>query len=108
MNTVWVFNGGGNFPSAVFSTRARAESWIAEHRLTGCLTKYPVDVGVYEWAIACGAFKPNRPDHSEPRFIGRFSSASLEHYHYTDGVDAALGRTAGRDSSPPSGAESAV
>jgi hypothetical protein len=85
---VWVFNGGGGFPAAVFTTRELAEAWIAGHRLTGVLTKYPLDVGVYEWAISVGAFKPKRPDQSEPRFIGRFSSASMEHYHYTDGAHA--------------------
>jgi hypothetical protein len=88
MEAVWLFNGGGDFPAAVFSTRGKAEAWIAERRLSGVLTKYPVDVPVYEWAIANGAFKPKRPDQSEPQFIGRFSSASQEHYHYTDGAPA--------------------
>jgi hypothetical protein len=88
MEETWVFNGGGNFPAAVFSTRDKAEAWITARRLSGVLTKYPVDVPVNDWAIAHGAFKPKRPDQSEPGFIGRFSSASQEHYHYTDGVHA--------------------
>jgi len=29
MEAVWVFNGGGDFPAAVFSTREKAEAWIA-------------------------------------------------------------------------------
>ncbi len=82
MDGVWVFNGGGTFPAGVFSSRQQAESWIAKHGLTGVLTKYPLDVGVYEWALASGSFKPTRPDQKEARFIGRFSSASLEHDHY--------------------------
>ena len=87
MEAVWVFNGaGGNFPSAVFTTRERAEEWIVKHRLTGCITKYPLDIGIYEWAIEAGTFKAKRPDQSEPQFIGRFSSAYLEHYHYEDGM----------------------
>src|SRR4051812_25975129 len=73
MDSVWVFNGGGNVPAAVFTTRDLAEAWIALHGLTGVLTKYPLDVGVYEWAIDCGAFKPKRPDQSAPHFIERFS-----------------------------------
>jgi hypothetical protein len=85
VEAVWVFNGGGTFPAAVFSTRERAEVWIAERRLSGTLTKYPVDISAYDWAVAANAFRPVRPDQSEPRFIGRFSSASQEHYHYTDG-----------------------
>jgi hypothetical protein len=85
MTEVWVFNGINHFPSGIFSSREKAEQWIAKHQLSGCLTKYPMDIGIYEWAIANGAFKPKRPEHSQPKFIGRFSSASLEHYHYEDG-----------------------
>lgn len=85
MDGIWVFNGGSSLPSGVFTTHELAEAWIAKHRLEGMLTKYPLDTGVYEWAIGCGAFKPTRPDQAEPRFIGRFSSASLEHYHYESG-----------------------
>ena len=87
MDSVWVFNGGGNFPSAVFTSRDLAEAWISKHRLTGVLTNYPLDVGVYEWAIARGMFKPKRPEHSEPQFIGQFTSASQDHYHYAGGSD---------------------
>lgn len=78
-------DGGGNFPLGVFSSRERDESWISYHRLTGVLTLYPLDIGVYEWAIESGEFVPKRPDQSGSRFVGRFSSASQEHYHYTDG-----------------------
>jgi hypothetical protein len=85
MDYVWIFNGGGQFPAGAFSTQGHAENWIAEHKLTGTLTRYPLDVGVYQWAIASGAFKIKRPDQELPRFIGRFSSAGLEHYHYEDG-----------------------
>lgn len=91
MDGVWVFNGGGDFPAGVFTTRELAEAWIAKHGLAGVLTKYPLDVGVYEWALGCGAFKPRRPDQSGPRFVGRFSSASLEHYHYSGATDAEPG-----------------
>jgi hypothetical protein len=88
MDGVWLFNGdgGGSFPAAVFTTRAAAEEWIAGHRLTGCLTKYPLDIGVYEWAIERGAFKLKHEYQTEPKFIGRFSSASMEHDHYEDGL----------------------
>jgi len=85
MDVVWVFNGDGPLPSAVFTTRESAETWIARHGLSGLLTRYPLDVGVYDWAIARGVFQPKRPDQTEPRFIARFSSAYLEHHHYTDG-----------------------
>ncbi|HEU0053036.1 MAG TPA: hypothetical protein VFQ39_07655, partial [Longimicrobium sp.] len=48
---VWVFNGeAGSFPSGVFTSREAAEAWIAKYALTGVLTAYPLDVGVYDWA----------------------------------------------------------
>jgi hypothetical protein len=87
MNSVWVFNGeGGTFPSGVFSARETAETWIARHRLSGCLTNYPVDLPLYEWAITNGHFTPKFPSHQNAEFIQRFSSAYLEHYHYEVGV----------------------
>jgi hypothetical protein len=85
MNEVWIFMGGGPHPSGVFSTRPLAEEWIVRHGLDGTLTKYPLDIGIYEWALASGAFKPRRPDQSGAKFVGRFSSASLEHYRYEQG-----------------------
>jgi hypothetical protein len=88
MEAVWVFHGeGGTFPAAVFSTREKAEAWIVQHKVSGCLTLYPVDVAVYEWVIGEGYWKPKSPAQQEPRFIQRFSSAYLEHYHYEGGKE---------------------
>lgn len=64
---VWVFNGGGRFPSGVFSTREKAEAWINKHGLTGVLTKYPLDEGAWGWAIREGYFTPTRDDQKTPR-----------------------------------------
>jgi hypothetical protein len=89
MNTsnVWVFCGTkASFPSGVFHTKEQAEAWIAENRLSGTLTQYPVGIGAYHWAVQEGFFKPKKPEHSLPGFIGSFSSASQEHYHYEDGA----------------------
>jgi hypothetical protein len=86
MEAVWIFNGPkGQFPSGVFASRETAERWIQQHKLSGTLTAYPVDVGVYDWAIAGGHFVPKRDDRHSAEFIQRFSSASQEHYHYADG-----------------------
>jgi len=84
---VWVFNGGGNFPSGVFSKKEIAEAWIAKHKLSGVLTKYPVDEGVYDWSLANGTFKIKKEEQTQPAFIQRFSSASQEHYHYENGLN---------------------
>lgn len=110
MRSVWVFIGhGGTFPAAVFSDQAKADAWIARHRLSGTLTAYPVDEPIYEWAIERGFFEPKRPDQSQARFIQRFSSASLEHFHYEDGRDMTGGSpeaTVAIESSLPSSGDS--
>jgi hypothetical protein len=84
---VWIFLGeGGRWPSGVFSSREAAVEWIAEHHLTGMITEYPVDVGVYDWAIATGSFHPGKPEHSSSGFIGRFTTAAQEHEYFTGGI----------------------
>ena len=86
MSEVWVFNGNrASFPSAVFSSRAKAESWISERKLTGTLTNYPLDVPVYDWVVDGEMWQPKEPHQCEPKFIAAFSSAHQEHYHYEDG-----------------------
>ncbi|WP_223847367.1 DUF7710 domain-containing protein [Hymenobacter montanus] len=80
---MWVFHGvGGHFASGVFTTREKAEAWIEHHGLTGVLTRYPLDQGVYDWALEQQAFQPSKPEHTQASFIQRFTSANQEHYHY--------------------------
>jgi hypothetical protein len=74
------------FPGAVFLDRDKAEAWIRKHRLWGTLTLYPVDIGNYEDAVARGWFEPLKPHEFSSEFIGSFSTAHQEHYHYEDGV----------------------
>jgi hypothetical protein len=81
--SVWVFVGAGaRLPSAVFSSQAEAEEWIKANRLEGLLTEYPLNQSAYDWAVAQGYFKPSKPEHSTPKFIGGFTSASQRHIHY--------------------------
>src|SRR5215470_16016206 len=87
--TVWVFNGNTQnhkfaFPSGVFSTQANAEKWIAKHGLSGTLTMYRVDTGAYDWAIESGSFRPSKPHHTTPEFIGQFGGGDV-HSHYEGG-----------------------
>ncbi len=85
-DSIWVFHGeAAQFASGVFSTKAKAEDWITRHQLTGILTCYPVDTGVYQWAIDRQYFQPHKEYQCSPRFIGRFTSASQEHEHYANG-----------------------
>jgi hypothetical protein len=83
---IWVFNGeGGRFPSAVFRSKEAASAWIAHHGLTGLLAGYPPDVGVYDWAVANGNFKPKGERHRTPAFIQTFAGGGQPHYHFENG-----------------------
>lgn len=84
---VWVFHGeGGRFAGGAFTSRELAEAWITKHSLSGVLTLYPLDTGVYEWAVARGTF--DREKDVDPGLVGAFSSAYQEHYHFIDGTPA--------------------
>lgn len=86
MREVWVFNGAGSrFPAAIFEHRPEAEQWIKENKLTGVLTKYPVGISAYEWAIESGNFRVKTEKDRSPEFIQKFSSAAQEHLHFEDG-----------------------
>ena len=80
---VWIFVGkNASFPSGVFTSKVNAQEWIIQNRLEGVLTRYPVDIPVYDWAIKRGTFSPRKDKHHYSEFIASFSSASQEHYHY--------------------------
>jgi hypothetical protein len=84
--TVWVFTGpNARFPGGVFSSRDKAEAWIAQHKLTGLLTEYPLDSGAYDWAVHQGVFNPKRPDQTSSAFIGSFTSSRMAHAHFENG-----------------------
>lgn len=86
---VWVFRGprlSPGFPGAVFSELARAEAWIARVSASGTLLRYPVDVGVYEWAVATGRYAPRDGADELPEFVESFSSARQEQRHYHRGA----------------------
>ncbi|WP_160154126.1 hypothetical protein [Microbulbifer sp. ALW1] len=86
---IYVFHGSGaQFCSAVFNCRDKAEEWIAKNTLSGMLTAYPLNQGVYDWALAKEYFTPKKDYHKESKFIGSFTSASQEHYHYENGENS--------------------
>jgi hypothetical protein len=95
---VWVFNGyPAQFPAGVFTTVEKAEEWIAEHKLSGVLTWYPLDIGAYEWAIENKVFLPRKDYQKTPEFIQRFS-CGYRHEHYENGHRA--GEAARNDEQP--------
>lgn len=86
---LWVFIGTRlypGFPSAVFTTEARARRWIRRTRASGTLSYYPIDVSAYEWAIATGRYTPRGGTDETPEFIASFSSVHQERYDYDRGA----------------------
>jgi hypothetical protein len=86
MDFVWAFS-SGVCASAIFSGKEKAEAWIKKYALSGILEKMPLDKSVYDWTIEQGYFKPKRDDQKSASFIGAFTSAYLEHYHYENGQE---------------------
>jgi hypothetical protein len=85
-NFVWVFVGeNAKFPAALFNNLQDAEFWIEKNDATGILTKYPLDISIYDWCIENSYFKPKKEHEYSARFIQSFSSASQEHFHYENG-----------------------
>jgi hypothetical protein len=102
-HSVWVFKAErATFPCGVFSTVDLAEAWIAKHELSGVLTAYPLDHGIYDWATENGYFERKMP--ATPGFVGSFTSQYQKHYHYEEGVNMTAGSTwaASRDTRDPS------
>jgi hypothetical protein len=89
-NGIWVFCvAGGRSPGGLFTCVEKAEQWIQKHGLTGMLTLAPLDEGVFDWAAqnnVIGLKQDKIADKSkDPFFIGGFSTAAQEHYHYESG-----------------------
>jgi hypothetical protein len=92
--TLWLFNAPRpgawfGFPSGVFVALEDAERWVARGALSGALTRYPVDIGVYDWAVGHALFVPAAPAHRSPSFVGGFSSSRQERRYYHNGHLAA-------------------
>ena len=85
---VWIFKGPKRFPafpSAVFLSLALGEEWVSKNAASGTFTRYPVNTGVYQWAIDNNLFKAKKEEHRQPNFIENFTTAYQEHYHYENG-----------------------
>lgn len=90
-NNIWIFIGeGGRFPSSAFIELQAAEEWISTHNLSGMLSAMPVNQGLFEWAVENNALnmKPETLEvkRNDPNFIATCTTASLEHYHYENGI----------------------
>ena len=83
---IYVFNGNNSvFPSGLFAEYELAVNWIKSNKLSGVLNVYPVNIGLYDWAIENNFLEIKNENQKTPNFIGRFTCASVEHYHFDNG-----------------------
>ena len=90
MSEVWIFHEStSKYSGGVFESLIDAEDWIKKNKLNGMLTKYPLNSGVFDWAIENDMHNIKsdkvKDKASNPKFVGGFTTASQEHYHYQDG-----------------------
>jgi len=89
---VWVFMGDkGTCPMAVWSSLDQAHRYLHDQQLSGSLTRYEVDVPIYDWAKDTGVFKPKLDQQRSIKFKQTFSNQYQEHYTFRDGHCGALG-----------------
>ena len=87
MDFVWVFHGEkARFSSGVFSELEIAKHWIETNKLSGILTKYPVNKSCYEWAIDQKVYEPKESDRMAKK-MESFTSHGQEHYHFSNGIE---------------------
>ena len=85
---MWVVQGSrASFPSAIFSSKEKAVQWIEKYKISGMLSKYPIDISIYDWTILKGFFKPKRDDQKTPDLIQSFSTVYIEDSQYVDGIE---------------------
>ncbi len=85
---MWVVQGSrASFPSAIFSSKEKAVQWIEKYKISGMLSKYPIDISIYDWTIMKGFFKPKRDVQKTPDFIQSFSTVYIEDSQYVDGIE---------------------
>ncbi|MEM8501405.1 MAG: hypothetical protein AAF542_25575 [Pseudomonadota bacterium] len=84
---VWIFTGnnGSGFPSGAFDSLEIAEDWISEHKLSGTLTAYPLNTGVYDWVVTNELVGDSVTSKYSPDYVSKFSSAMQDHIHYENG-----------------------
>jgi hypothetical protein len=73
------------FPLGVFYDMENATEWIKKNSLTGILGEYPINIGLYDWAIENQYFIPKNDAEKQAKFIEKFTCASMNHFHFENG-----------------------
>lgn len=80
---IWVIQTSENLNLlGCYFDKKQAENYIFKNKIKCILTKYPVGESVYEWVISNDFWKPKNDLQKSPKFMMKFNSAYLEHYHY--------------------------
>lgn len=80
---IWIIQSSENLNViGCFIQKSEAERYIIEHKLQCILTKYPVNMTVYDWVIKEDFWQPRNDLQKNSKFREKFTSAYLEHEHY--------------------------
>lgn len=87
-NCIWLFI--ADVPSGAFTDKEEAEEWIIKNKLSGVLTAFPLGISCFDWSIENNALtiraEKIEEKKSDPKFIASCLPASLEHFHYRNGI----------------------
>ena len=82
-NYIWLIQSSENLNViGCFMRKHEAETYIFENNLKCMLTKYPINMSVYDWAIQNNFWQPKNDLQKNSKFRAKFNSAYLEHDHY--------------------------
>ncbi|AXQ22868.1 hypothetical protein BEN71_12640 [Acinetobacter wuhouensis] len=80
---IWIIQSSENLNIiGCFINKNDAEQYILENKLKCMLTRYPVDITIYDWVIKNELWLPKNDLQKNSKFRARFSSAYLEHHHF--------------------------
>ena len=94
---IWVFQGDrGRGIGAVFGDLDGARSWIQRHRLDGSLSEYPMNTGLYDWALDQGNHQAPA-DGDTASFIANFQDLGRKTLWFAHGAEYTPHPSAGLD-----------
>lgn len=79
----FVFVGeGSDFPLGIFTALENAKEYMEKYSLSGTVNQFPINIGIMIGGIEEDLFKVKNEYQKGPKFIERFSYASIEHFHF--------------------------
>lgn len=84
---VWMFSSTESpsvFPTGIWTSKEKAEVWIASVSASGVLSGYLLDKSAWDSNVRLGLLKLSKPERDTSEFKRKFTTA-IDHFHYKDG-----------------------